>query len=355
MTPRIVFDIDDTICKDGKRLGYENAIPMQATIDKINYLHDHLGARIILYTARGMGSCNGDGGKAKAKNEATLIEWLDRHQVAYDEIIFGKPLADLYVDEKGMSLDDFISKDFRELKGGSGAKIYQLGDIVVKQMSSIEEVEKVKEWAENTALRHPRILGNVYENLYMEYVEGRLACDCLDGSSFEDIINDISNEAKRHINKFATWRLLEVLDANKGRDERIDRLIEICKDKLCKLDEFFQKNASASHGDMTLCNIIVKGWTNYYIDPRPDQEASSYLLDYAKLRMSIDGYERIFKIGNGIDLRWWLKRLDGVLADKGILEAVKTLEFMYILRLTRYGKDPDLITKFAEGVLAEID
>lgn len=355
MKPRIVFDIDDTICKDGKRLGYENAIPMQDTIDKINRIHDTLGATIILYTARGMGSCNGDGQKARTKNEATLIKWLGEHGVKYDEIIFGKPLADLYVDDKGMSLDDFLHKDFVELKGGSGAKIYRLGDIVVKQMASIEEVEKVKDWADNTIWKHPRILGNVYENLYMDYIDGRLACDCLDSIIFDDIMMNISWESRRSTNKFNTWKLLQALDAHKGRNARIDELIEVCKKKIEMFDPLFQGKASPSHGDLTLSNIIVSGWTLYSIDPRPDTEASSYLLDYAKLRMSIDGYERIFGIGSGADLRTWKPRLDATLKTKGILNQVKVLELMYILRLTKYGKEPAKIIKFAEGVLEEID
>lgn len=353
--PRIVFDIDDTICKDGKKLGYENAIPIQETIDKINDIHENLGAEIILYTARGMGSCKGNTQKAREKNEAILIKWLKDHEVKYDELIFGKPLADLYVDDKAMSLPDFIKKDFCRLQGGSGAKIYRLGDIVVKEMASIEEAEAVKEWAESTILNHPRILGNVYESLYMEYIDGELACDGLNGLVFDRIIKDISAQQLIKKDHFKTENLFTILDANKGINKRVDSLIEACKSEIKTVEGTLAKSATACHGDMTLCNTIIGRDEVYYIDPRPDEEASSYLLDYAKLRMSVDGYERIFGIGSGKDLKWWKRRLDWKLCEKDILRPVQALEFMYILRLTRYGKDPDKIIKFAEGVLEELD
>ena len=55
---KLVFDIDDTICNNKNR-DYENAIPFKDVIKKINKLHKQ-GAKITLYTSRGMVSCNGD-------------------------------------------------------------------------------------------------------------------------------------------------------------------------------------------------------------------------------------------------------------------------------------------------------
>lgn len=354
MKPRIVFDIDDTICKEGKRLGYDNAIPIRETIRKINQIHEDLGAEIVLYTARGMGSCAGNAEAARTKNEKTLIEWLKRHNVWYDELVFGKPLADLYVDDKGISLPDFLEKDFRILHGGSGATIYQLGDIVAKQMQSIEEAERVIEWSKGTKLKHPKIIGNVYETLYMEYIDGRPACDCMDEDLFNAIMIDVEKEAGEPAKGFRTELLLQALDRHKGRDAGIDDLIEDCKQRLRAGGKALQKHASASHGDMTLSNIIVRNGERYYIDPRHQPEASTYLLDLAKLRMSLSGYERIFGI-NAADLREWLAKIDRITDARGITKIVKTLELMYILRLTKYGKDPTTIRKFAEEVRAEID
>ena len=53
---RYVVDIDGTICTPGLTEGmrYEQALPIQSRIDKINKLYDE-GHIIIYLTARGMG------------------------------------------------------------------------------------------------------------------------------------------------------------------------------------------------------------------------------------------------------------------------------------------------------------
>lgn len=49
---------------------------------------------------------------------------------------------------------------------------------------------------------------------------------------------------------------------------------------------------------MTLSNIIHNDLDNeiYFIDSRYFRDSSSYLLDYAKLKMSMDGYEYKFNL-----------------------------------------------------------
>jgi hypothetical protein len=38
-------------------------------------------------------------GSVLAKQGKITLDWLDRHQVEYDEIYFGKPYADIYIDD----------------------------------------------------------------------------------------------------------------------------------------------------------------------------------------------------------------------------------------------------------------
>ena len=118
---KLVFDIDDTICNNKNR-DYENAIPFKDVIDKINKLHKQ-GAKITLYTSRGMVSCNGDLEKIIKKNKPILEKWLKKNKVEYDELIFGKPLGDMYVDDKAINVNDFINQDFKILNGHSGYKV----------------------------------------------------------------------------------------------------------------------------------------------------------------------------------------------------------------------------------------
>ncbi len=100
-----VIDIDDTISITHNR-DFENSTPIQDVIDKINELH-RSGYRIILFTARGMKS-TGNSELAREKYYDVTVRWLHIHNVEYDELLFGKPNADAYVDDKSMSIGDFI-------------------------------------------------------------------------------------------------------------------------------------------------------------------------------------------------------------------------------------------------------
>jgi uncharacterized HAD superfamily protein len=94
------FDIDGTICTNTNG-EYEKAEPFVDRINLVNklYIEDH---KIILFTARG---------------STTNLDWteLTKQQlkdwgVKYNELIFGKPDADIFVDDKGIS-DKIFFKD----------------------------------------------------------------------------------------------------------------------------------------------------------------------------------------------------------------------------------------------------
>ena len=84
------FDIDGTICSNTEG-DYANAQPHKKRIDNINELYD-LGNKIIYYTARGS-TTNKDWKELTTKQ---FIDW----GVKYDELCFGKPTADIYIDDK---------------------------------------------------------------------------------------------------------------------------------------------------------------------------------------------------------------------------------------------------------------
>lgn len=92
------FDIDETICKT-TNLDYENAQPILERIIKINSLFDN-GHRIKLLTARGSES----GIDWRIVTENQLSQW----GLKYHELHFGKPAADLYIDDKAINERDFI-------------------------------------------------------------------------------------------------------------------------------------------------------------------------------------------------------------------------------------------------------
>lgn len=101
-----VIDIDDTICYTYNR-DFENSEPNQLVIDKINELYDK-GWKIVLFTARGAKSCKTVEDRIKKYKDITE-RWLQKHNVKYNELVFGKMNADYYVDDKNMSIEEFVN------------------------------------------------------------------------------------------------------------------------------------------------------------------------------------------------------------------------------------------------------
>ena len=106
------FDLDGTICntpsKDSKPL-YHEASPIPFMVEQINHLFDE-GNKIIVMTARGRGS---------GKNWTDwTIKQLDMWGVKYHELepMFHKPTADIFIDDKGINVEEW-KKSRPEKKG----------------------------------------------------------------------------------------------------------------------------------------------------------------------------------------------------------------------------------------------
>lgn len=99
---RIVIDLDGTICpikQDGE--SYADLIPFPKAAGKINELRKQ-GNYIIIQTARNMATCESNLGRVVKNIGKITLDWLDKHQIEYDEIYFGKPNAHLYIDDRAL-------------------------------------------------------------------------------------------------------------------------------------------------------------------------------------------------------------------------------------------------------------
>jgi hypothetical protein len=102
-----VFDIDGTICANTNS-DYENSVPMQNRIDRINKLYDE-GNTIIFQTARGMGRSKNSSAFAYAKFFELTQSQLKTWGVKYHSLFLGKPAGDVYIDDKGIKDNDFFT------------------------------------------------------------------------------------------------------------------------------------------------------------------------------------------------------------------------------------------------------
>lgn len=106
-----VFDIDGTLCpikkKDEK---YEDLVPHSEMIEKLKFYKEN-GARIILYTSRNMNSYNGNIGLINKHTAAILSDWLEKWEIPYDEIVYGKVWPGhkgFYVDDRTIRPNEFL-------------------------------------------------------------------------------------------------------------------------------------------------------------------------------------------------------------------------------------------------------
>jgi capsule biosynthesis phosphatase len=110
-----VFDLDETICtrkgdkfKSLPRLEqYRNADVIVKTVDKMKELYKR-GDTIIIHTARGMLTNNNDLSKVEEELKELTEEWLLKNNVPYHSLIFGKPYADYYIDDKAINVLDLV-------------------------------------------------------------------------------------------------------------------------------------------------------------------------------------------------------------------------------------------------------
>ena len=96
---RFVFDIDGVIAKLVPDNDYAKAQPNKKMINLINKLY-YMGNAIILHTARGYVS----GIDWREVTEQQLKNW----NLHYNELHFGKPNADYYVDDKMIGMNKLL-------------------------------------------------------------------------------------------------------------------------------------------------------------------------------------------------------------------------------------------------------
>ena len=96
---RFCFDLDNTLVTyPHVPNDYTSVQPITANIQLVRELHA-AGHYIIIQTARGMKSHNGNVGAVIADLGHITLLTLQRFNIPYDELLFGKPHADVYVDD----------------------------------------------------------------------------------------------------------------------------------------------------------------------------------------------------------------------------------------------------------------
>jgi capsule biosynthesis phosphatase len=113
---KLIVDLDGTLTL-ANTSDYKNVLPNMELITQLKkYKSD--GFNIVVSTARNMRTHQGNVGKINVHTLPIIIEWLDKHDVPYDEIIVGKPWCGyegFYIDDRAIRPSEFNSLNFEEI------------------------------------------------------------------------------------------------------------------------------------------------------------------------------------------------------------------------------------------------
>jgi len=94
---------------------YADLLPLPGAREAITALRAS-GHTVIIQTARHMKTCGANEGQVIARIGAVTLEWLDKHGIEFDEIYFGKPWADVYVDDNVLRFEGWSGIDWMSIR-----------------------------------------------------------------------------------------------------------------------------------------------------------------------------------------------------------------------------------------------
>ena len=331
---RIVFDLDNTIVtgpviyKD-----YSTVEPISQTIDLIKKLKAK-GHTIIIHTARNMVTTGHNQGLAIKNIGLVTLESLNKFGIPFDEIHFGKPYGDLYIDDKAFNCYDpqFIRKmGFYDIdnnfKTNKFNKVIRLdNNSILKKgpdlRGEIFYYNKISEYVNNKDLSElfPKIISSDSEkSIIIEfingtqvsklYMEGLLNKDLftkllesvkmLHQSSISDISDISDNDIRSHyIQKF--------IDRSKNIENYPFSDRDVVYEKIMiNIQQFLEKKYPINniiHGDLWFSNMILINNNFKFYDMRGRIHDKFTIkghtfYDFAKIYQSIVGLDSIIEHG----------------------------------------------------------
>jgi capsule biosynthesis phosphatase len=113
---RLIVDLDHTLTLDATE-GYAKARPNLPLIARLRQYRAE-GFQIAIHTSRNMQTYQGNVGKINAHTLPLALDWLQRHDVPFDEIYVAKPWCGnegFYVDDRAVRPSEFINRSHEQL------------------------------------------------------------------------------------------------------------------------------------------------------------------------------------------------------------------------------------------------
>jgi len=113
---KIVIDLDGTLTQLGFD-DYETVPPRPDVVERL-ISYKKAGFQIVIHSARNMRRFSGNVGKINIHTLPTILNWLSKHGVPYDEVIVGKPWCGtegFYVDDRAIRPSEFANLSYEEI------------------------------------------------------------------------------------------------------------------------------------------------------------------------------------------------------------------------------------------------
>jgi len=302
------FDLDNTLVTPSQDGSHNDCKPIHENINLVKELYAR-GNKIIIHTARRMATHAGDAKKAEADIGETTKSQLDKYSIPYHELVFGKPYADTYVDDKAINARPNTRRSIgyhEENKTRHFNKITEIDNTLIKEGRTVSNeaywYESInQDWREVYTPRTSYDQGK----LMMQKLKGQTVSSIyIGGDNFslqktvEPIIELHSKETKPTVSKQEIKNFY--LDKLKARHEHKNQIrSNDLYEKLHRyISEYECERVTEIHGDPVFTNIIASDEGYKYIDPRGamlDKKTAhgDPMYDYAKMYQSIVGYDFI--------------------------------------------------------------
>uniref|UniRef100_A0A6C0LP23 MobA-like NTP transferase domain-containing protein n=1 Tax=viral metagenome TaxID=1070528 RepID=A0A6C0LP23_9ZZZZ len=334
---RICFDLDNTLVTYPTVPGdYSTVKPIETMIQLVRKLHDE-GHTIIIHTARRMATHKYNVGAVIRDIGRQTLDTLADFAIPYDELLFGKPIADMYIDDRAvnpyrndmesMGLINYMCPEtpINKLQNNKYNTIELDGDDVVKR-GKMDHLAGEIYFYEN--IPHSSSISRFFPTYYSsikssgtaelrtEYIRGvpmytlykselmtryhmKTLFEILDylhntkGESVPSYDEVYANYITKLERRFSNKEIYCFPDAEKYHNLCLDRLKWYLKESSPPCI------ASYIHGDFWLSNILLDFKNNIkLIDMKGRLEehlttGGDIMYDYAKLYQSILGYDRI--------------------------------------------------------------
>ena len=123
--PTIVMDLDGTLTVEEPGVPYADLKPNMDVVAKLRE-YSTQGFKVAIYTARNMRTHAKSIGRINALTLPDIIQWLQRHDIPFDEVHVGKPWPEaggFYVDDRAIRPDEFVKLSHAEIMALTGSPL----------------------------------------------------------------------------------------------------------------------------------------------------------------------------------------------------------------------------------------